>query len=323
MRIFYSDIFVLPLPDDHRFPMRKYGLLRERVAVHALVPPVDLLVPPPASRAEIERVHDSEYVQRVFAGELTAREQRVIGFPWSPVLVERSRQSVGATIAACRSALADGGSVNLAGGTHHAYPDHGQGFCVFNDVAIAARAMQAEGLARRIVVIDCDVHQGNGTAAIFADDPSVFTYSIHGANNFPFRKEASDLDVALPDGADDSVYLKALFDSVHSLALREYDLAIYLAGADPYVNDTLGRLALSKIGLATRDQFILDVCKHADLPVAVVMAGGYARQVDDIVDIHLGTVRAAVTAFPRSPMTWPPAHLAWSMFGDRRTDTPR
>ena len=181
----------------------------------------------------------------------------------------------------------DGVSVNLAGGTHHAYPDHGQGFCVFNDVAVAARTMQAEGVARRIVVIDCDVHQGNGTAAIFADDPSVFTFSIHGANNFPFRKETSDLDIALPDDTEDRPYLKALQESLHSLALPQFDLAIYLAGADPFVGDTLGRLALSKGGLAMRDQMVFDFCELAGLPVAVVMAGGYATRVEDIVDIHL------------------------------------
>jgi len=293
MRIYYSDIFVLPLPDDHRFPMRKYGLLRELVAGAELIARDDLLMPLPASREEIERVHDVDYVQRVFAGELTAREQRVIGFPWSPALVVRSRQSAGATLAACRSALADGVSVNLAGGTHHAYPDHGQGFCVFNDGAIAARAMQAEGLAQRIVVIDCDVHQGNGTAAIFAHDPSVFTFSIHGANNFPFHKEASDLDVALPDGTGDDDYLAALQASLARLDLPAFDLAIYLAGADPFVGDTLGRLSLSKRGLAERDCMVLEACRDAGLPVAVVMAGGYARQVEDIADIHFTTVRIA------------------------------
>ena len=293
MRIYYSDIFVLPLPDDHRFPMGKYSLLRERVVGAELVLQDNLLVPPPASREEIERVHDADYVQRVFAGELTAREQRVIGFPWSPALVVRSRQSAGATLAACRSALTDGVSVNLAGGTHHAYPDHGQGFCVFNDAAIAARAIQAEGLAQRIVVIDCDVHQGNGTAAIFADDPSVFTFSIHGANNFPFHKEASDLDVALPDGTGDHDYLAALQVSLARLDLAAFDLAIYLAGADPFVGDTLGRLGLSKQGLAERDCMVLEACRDASLPVAVVMAGGYARQVEDIADIHFTTARIA------------------------------
>ncbi|MEZ4767638.1 MAG: histone deacetylase [Caldilineales bacterium] len=293
MRIFYSDIFDLPLPEGHRFPMRKYSLLHERVAAGALVPRSNLLVAPTASREEIQRAHTAAYVKRVFAGELTAREQRVIGFPWSPNLVERSCQSVGATIEACRSALRDGVSVNLAGGTHHAYSDRGQGFCVFNDVAVAARAVQAEGLARRIVVIDCDVHQGNGTAAIFADDPSVFTFSIHGANNFPFHKEASDLDVALPDGADDLTYLEALHDGLRRLPLPEFDLVVYLAGADPFVGDTLGRLAVSKRGLAERDRAVFQACRTAGLPVAVVMAGGYARHVEDIVDIHFATVQIA------------------------------
>lgn len=290
MKIFYSDVFTLPLPDGHRFPMRKYSLLRDRVAAAALAPPCELLVPPAAGWQDLVRVHDPQYVRRVFEGELTDREQRRIGFPWSPALVERSCQSAGATIAASQAALYAGVSVNLAGGTHHAYPDHGQGFCVFNDVAVAARAVQAGKLARRLVIIDCDVHQGNGTAAIFADDPSVFTFSIHGANNFPFRKEVSDLDVALPDGAGDDDYLAALRDSLSRLPLPSCDLALYLAGADPFAGDTLGRLAMSKEGLAARDRMVFAACQAAGLPVAVVMAGGYARQVDDIVDIHFATV---------------------------------
>ena len=293
MHIFYSDVFVLPLPDGHRFPMRKYSLLRDRVAGAGLVAGDDVLVPPAASLQDLHRVHDPDYVRRVFEGALTDREQRRIGFPWSPALVARSCQSAGGTIAACKSALTDGGSVNLAGGTHHAYRDHGQGFCVFNDVAVAARAMQAEGLARRIVMIDCDVHQGNGTAAIFSTDPSVFTFSIHGANNFPFHKESSDLDVALPDGAGDDYYLAALQDSLAQLAMPDFDLAIYLAGADPFIDDTLGRLAMSKEGLVARDHMVFEACLAANLPVAVVMAGGYARRIEDIVDIHFATVRAA------------------------------
>ncbi len=313
MQIFYSDVFALPLPEGHRFPMRKYSLLRQCAAATELAPWHNhMFVAPAASREDLERVHEPEYVGRVFQGELTDREQRRIGFPWSQELVARSCQSVGATIAVCRAALRDGVSVNLAGGTHHAYPDHGQGFCVFNDVAVAARVVQAEGLARHLVIIDCDVHQGNGTAAIFADDPSVFTFSIHGANNFPFRKETSDLDVALPDDTEDQPYLEALHDSLHSLALPQFDLAIYLAGADPFVGDTLGRLALSKGGLAMRDQMVFDFCDLAGLPVAVVMAGGYATQVEDIVDIHCTTVQiASAMARLGSRSTLPSGQSAW------------
>ena len=203
MKIFRTDKFVLPLPDGHRFPVSKYALLRQRVEAAGLVQPADLLAAPAAGDDEITRAHTAEYLRRVKNGELTEKELRRIGFPWSPQMVERSRRSSGAMVAASRAALLEGIGVNLAGGTHHAFPDRGEGYCVFNDAAIAARAMQAEGLAQRIVIIDCDVHQGNGTAKIFEHDPTVFTFSIHGAKNFPFHKETSDLDVALPDGADE------------------------------------------------------------------------------------------------------------------------
>jgi acetoin utilization deacetylase AcuC-like enzyme len=297
MRVYYADVFVLPLPDGHRFPMRKYALLYERVAATELVPAENLLVAPPADDEDLLRVHDSEYVQRVISGQLSEREQRRIGFPWSPTLVQRSRQSAGATVGACRSALQDGVSVSLAGGTHHAYRDHGQGFCVFNDAMVGARALQAEGLARQVLIIDCDVHQGNGTAAMAQGDASVFTFSIHGARNFPFRKEHSDLDIGLEDGTGDESYLAKLAWGLSRLPLLESDLAIYLAGADPFAGDTLGRLALTKDGLARRDRMVFDTCRHAGLPVAVVMSGGYARNLDDIVDIHFQTVCLAAEAY--------------------------
>lgn len=293
MDIFYCDHFVLPLPPEHRFPMAKYRLLRERVAGQ-LVPPNRLLEPQPAADEDLLRCHTSEYVEKIKAGAVTPREMRRIGFPWSTHMVERSRRSVGGTIGACRSALRDGAGVNLAGGTHHAYAGHGEGYCVFNDVAVAARAMQSEGRVRRVLVIDCDVHQGNGTAAIFADDPTVFTFSIHGARNYPFHKEVSDLDVSLEDGAGDDIFLSKLerglrtaFQSVSA------DLVVYLAGADPFEGDRLGRMCVSKVGLASRDHLVFDYCKRSGLPVAVVMAGGYAPRVEDIVDIHFETVCTA------------------------------
>lgn len=294
MKIFYSDTFVLPLPEGHRFPMQKYALLRQRVAEAGIVGPGDMNVPDAASDAELARAHTAEYLQRVKAGALTPQEVRRIGFPWSPAMVERSRRSSGATIAACRAALRDGFAANLAGGTHHAYADHGEGYCVFNDSAVAARAMQTEQRAGRVVIIDCDVHQGNGTAAILAGDPTVYTFSIHGAKNFPFHKEQSDLDIALEDGAGDEAYLAAL-DAGLCQALEESraDLAIYLAGADPYEGDKLGRLKLTKPGLAARDRMVLEYCRDAGLPVAITMAGGYARDVADTVDIHLQTVKLA------------------------------
>ena len=216
MRLFYSDTFVLPLPVGHRFPMEKYALLRERVAAAAIVPAERLQIPHAATDGELLRAHSAGYLGRAQAGELSAQEIRRIGFPWSPEMVERSRRSAGATIEACRAALSEGYAANLAGGTHHAFADHGEGYCVFNDSAIAARAMQAEGRAARVLILDCDVHQGNGTAAILSDDPSIFTFSIHGAKNFPFRKQHSDLDIELPDATADDAYLDALEGGVRT-----------------------------------------------------------------------------------------------------------
>lgn len=295
MKVFHSDRFVVPLPGDHRFPMAKYGLLRRAVEASRLLREGELEEPVAATDAEILRVHRPDYLTRVTNGVLTRQEMRRIGFPWSRELVERSRRSVGGTLGACRSALVDGLAVNLAGGTHHAFADRGEGYCVFNDVAIAARAVQAEERVERIVVVDCDVHQGNGTAAIFRGDPSVFTFSIHGRNNFPFRKEISDIDVALADGVGDGDYLEALERGLRqALAASRAELAVYVAGADAYAGDRLGRLALSRAGLAARDRMVLDHCRRAGIAVAVVMGGGYAADVEAIVEIHLQTVRAAV-----------------------------
>jgi acetoin utilization deacetylase AcuC-like enzyme len=260
-----------------------------------LTPPVSLRVPEPATDEQLLRVHLADYVEKVKKGQLTEREIRRIGFPWSLQMVERSRRSVGGTISTCRAALEEGIAINLAGGTHHAYPDHGEGFCVFNDTAVAARAMQTENRAGRILIIDCDVHQGNGTAAIFAGDPSVFTFSIHGAKNFPFHKENSDLDIALEDGSQDPIYLEALQSGLaQSLQQAHADLAIYLAGADPFAGDRLGRLSLSKAGLAKRDRMVFIACQKARLPVAVVMSGGYAKNIQDTVDIHFQTLKTAM-----------------------------
>jgi acetoin utilization deacetylase AcuC-like enzyme len=298
LKIFYHDHFVLPLPEGHRFPMSKYALLRRRVIEANLVRSQDLLVGPAATDEELTRAHHPDYLRRVIEGELSDREIRRIGFPWSPGLVERSRRSVGSTIAACRAASTGGIGVNLAGGTHHAGPEYGQGFCVFNDSAVAARTLQAEGKFRRVVILDCDVHQGNGTAEVFSHDPTVFTFSIHGAKNFPFRKIPGDLDVALQDGAGDPIYLDALEQGIgQALDLARADLAIYLAGADPYAGDSLGRLAVSKRGLAERDRLVFDACRSAGLPLAVVMAGGYGKQVEDTVDIHFQTVSLAAKLF--------------------------
>lgn len=295
MKVFYSDHLLVPLPPGHRFPMPKYALLHQRVAAAGL-PGVEILPASPASDDQLQLAHHPEYVSKVIGGGLSDKEQRRIGFPWSPELVVRSRFSVGGTICACRAALQDGWAVNLAGGTHHAYPDHGEGYCVFNDVAVAARVLQSERRVERVVILDLDVHQGNGSAAVFADDPTVFTLSVHGAKNFPFHKEQSDLDIALPDGSDDSAFLAAVQSGVSSaLQQARADLALYIAGADPYVNDRLGRLAISKQGLAERDRIVFDLCRRHKLPVAVVMGGGYARDVNDVVDIHLQTIQLAAS----------------------------
>jgi acetoin utilization deacetylase AcuC-like enzyme len=294
VKAFYCDHFVLPLPDGHRFPMEKYRLLRERALASGAVSAEDLLVPEAATDAEILRAHDEAYLRRVAGGELDRAEVRRIGFPWSPAMVERSRRSAGGTIRACREALAGGAAVNLAGGTHHAFRDRGEGYCVFNDAAIAARAMQAEGRAGRVVVIDTDVHQGNGTAAIFAGDPSVYTFSIHGRNNFPFHKEASDLDVELDDGTGDAAYLAALDAGLgRALAAAEADLAIFVSGADPHEKDRLGRLAVTRAGLLARDRLVFARCRAAGLPVAVVMAGGYGKEIAETVEVHLQTITEA------------------------------
>ena len=298
MKLFYCDHFVLPLPEGHRFPMQKYSLLRETLAATGRFAKEDFHVPEAATDAEIQRAHCPDYLHRVSHGLLSEREIRRIGFPWSPAMVERSRRSSGATMAACRAALEEGCAANLAGGTHHAFYDRGEGYCVFNDAAIAARAMQAEGRVARVAVIDCDVHQGNGTAAILAGDPTTFTFSIHGAKNFPFDKEKSDLDIELADGTGDAAYLDALQRGLTAaLDHANPGLVIYLAGADPFEDDRLGRLKLTRQGLVARDEAVLTACRDRGIPVAIAMAGGYARRVEDTVAIHATTVRTAAALF--------------------------
>ena len=291
MKAYYTDHFVLPLPAGHRFPMAKYAALRGLVSEARLA---QLRVPEPVADAELERVHTPDYVLRVSRGTLAPAAQRAIGFPWSPEMVERARRSVGATLAACRAALEDGVAVNLAGGTHHAFPDHGEGFCVFNDAAVAIRALQAAGLVRRVLLVDCDVHQGNGTAAVFRGDERVFTLDLFADRNYPFRKESPDFPVPLPDGTGDAAYLERLNEALpRALAAARPDLAIYVSGADPHAGDRLGRLSLTKQGLEQRDRAVFETLRRASVPVAVTMAGGYGRNLDDTVDIHLATVRQA------------------------------
>ncbi|HEX6164250.1 MAG TPA: histone deacetylase [Vicinamibacterales bacterium] len=295
MRAFYSDHFVLPLPEGHKFPMAKYSRLRERILAEGLIAPADLHEAPLAALDDLRLVHDPQYVDAVITGTVAADVQRRIGFPWSPQMVERSRRSVGATIAAAAAALDDGAAANLAGGTHHAFADRGEGFCVFNDVAVAARVLQRQQHANRIAIVDLDVHQGNGTAAIFNGDPSVFTFSMHGDKNFPFRKEVSDLDIALDDGTGDDEYLALLGTHLDGVLNRYHpDFVFYLAGADPYEGDRLGRLKMTIAGLRRRDEIVMEACTRARLPVAISMSGGYANDVDAIVTIHANTIRTAV-----------------------------
>ena len=290
MLIYRTDQFPLPLPAGHRFPAEKYALLGQAVA--SLAPEL-MAEAPAASPAELMLAHDADYVGRMLDGSVTPAIMREIGLPWSAALVERSRRSVGATLAAARSALLYGAGVNLAGGTHHAGHGKGGGFCVFNDVAVSIRVLQQEGLIRRAAVIDLDVHQGNGTAELFAGDARVFTLSLHGEKNFPFRRVASTLDVNLPDGTGDSAYLAALDSALATLATGfQPDIVFYLAGADPYSGDRLGRLSLSQAGLMQRDARVFDLCEQRQWPLAVMMAGGYAVPISDTVAIHCHTVRA-------------------------------
>lgn len=301
MHVYYATQFVLPLPAGHRFPMAKYGRLRERL--EAECSGVCLGQALPASDGELALAHSPDYIRAVQHGSLSAAAQREIGFPWSPAMAERARRSVGATIQACRSALSgDGISANIAGGTHHAYADKGSGFCVFNDAAVAARLMQAEHArvhrARgplRVAIVDLDVHQGNGTARIFAGDDSVFTLSLHGEKNFPFRKEPSDLDVELPDGCRDEAYLEALEQALGELERRfEPGLVIYLAGADPHEGDRLGRLGLTFDGLEARDRRVMDWAWQRRLPLAFAMAGGYGADLEATVQVQVNTYRVAL-----------------------------
>ncbi len=294
MKAYYCDQFVLPLPEGHRFPMQKYWLLRHRLIKEAVA--LDFAEPDAVNDKLLMLAHDPRYVQRVVDGKMTDADIRRLGFPWSPALVERSRRSSGGTLAACRVALVDGFAANLAGGTHHAGYDFAEGFCLFNDAAVATRILQHEGVVERVLIVDCDVHQGNGTADIFASDERVYTFSIHGEKNFPLRKVPSRLDVGLDDCTGDEVYLAALQQGL-TQAIREAgaELVIYLAGADPFEGDRLGRLKLTKAGLKARDRMVFDACETAGLPTAIAMAGGYAPRVEDIVDIQFATICEAAS----------------------------
>ena len=293
MKAFYTDHFVLPLPEGHRFPMEKYSRLRDLVSTQV---GIELEEAPPATDTQILYAHEPSYLIKVIEGKLSAQEQREIGFPWSEKMVERSRRSAGATVAAAKTALREGVAANLAGGTHHAYRDAGSGFCVFNDSAIAARTLQKEiSPSLKIAVIDLDVHQGNGTAAILKNDDSIFTLSIHGENNFPFKKEESDLDLGLADGCNDETYLHALVNCLDQIDARfKADFIFFLAGADPHEGDRLGRLLVSKEGMRKRDETVFQYALDRQIPIAFSMAGGYGKEIESTVDIHFQTIKTAL-----------------------------
>jgi acetoin utilization deacetylase AcuC-like enzyme len=294
MQAFYSERYVIALPQHHRFPIQKYALLQRRLVAEGTLAAGSVHESPPAPRDDILRVHTPAYHDRFVSGTLPAAAILRLGLPWSESLVGRARVSVGGTLGAARAALQDGIAANLGGGTHHAFADHGEGFCVFNDLAVAVRTLQAEGAVRRAAIIDCDVHHGNGTAAIFAGDPDVYTLSLHGARNYPQVKPPGTADVALADGTGDHEYMAALDGALRELfAAFAPDLVLYQAGVDPYGDDRLGRLGLSLAGLARRDRRVLDECRRHRVPVAITLGGGYARRVDDTVEAHANTLRVA------------------------------
>jgi len=278
--------------------MGKYRMLREALLSSGVLQTEELVPAEPVTVEALLRVHTRRWVRAVFEARLTEAEQRRLGFPWSPELVLRSSASVGGTCAAAARALADGIGGNLAGGTHHAFADHGEGYCVFNDIAVSIRMLQAERSIDRALVVDLDVHQGNGTASVFAGDDDVFTFSMHGEHNFPFRKQRSSLDVGLPDGSGDDVYLDVLARHLpRVLEASRPDIVYYQAGVDPLAEDTLGRLSLTHAGLEERDTFVLEAARRSGVPVVVTLGGGYARPLEESVRAHIGTYRAARTVW--------------------------
>ncbi len=297
MIVWTHDRWRFPLPERNRFPIEKYTLLRERVESEG----VEIREAEPVPWAWLEAVHDPALIERIRTGGLSVREERALGLPWSPGLVERGRRSVGGTVAAAGQALERGLGMNLGGGTHHAGRAFARGYCLFNDVVVALARLRAEGRVRRALVVDCDVHQGDGTADLLAGDPDSFTLSLHGARNYPFKRIPSDLDVDLETGTGDERYLEALTEALdHAVPRATAELAFYLAGADPWHGDRLGRLALTKAGLRARDELVLDRLREAGAAVCVVLAGGYAEDVNDTVDINAATVQAVTRRAGRS-----------------------
>lgn len=297
MRVFYTPRYYADIGEGHIFPIRKFELVRDRLLAEGVLRPDDLVEPEPASLQDVLLVHTEDYVSRLCNGMLTTTERRRLGLPWSEALVRRSLYAVSGTIGAARYAIEEGIGSNLAGGTHHAFADRGEGFCVLNDVAIAIRVLRRDGLIQRAAIVDCDVHQGNGTATIFADDETVFTFSLHSAKNYPLFKARSNLDIELPDGAEDEIYLKTLAEHLPQVFAHDPELVFYLAGADPFAGDKLGRLAVSIAGLQQRDELVLNECSQREISVVTVMSGGYGENINDTVQIHCNTIRAVRNIF--------------------------
>ena len=297
MRVFYTSRYYADIGQGHIFPIRKFELVRDKLLDEGTLRTEEFAEPSPVDLQDVLLVHTEDYVTRLCNGTLTDKEVRRLGLPWSESLVRRSFYAVGGTLAAALHSLEGGYSSNLAGGTHHAFPDHGAGFCVLNDVAVAIRTLRARGLIQRAAVIDCDVHQGDGTATIFSDDPHTFTFSMHGANNYPLFKAKSRLDIELPDGTTDTEYLHGLEQSLPRVFVNAPEIVFYLAGADPHRGDKLGKLALTMEGLRKRDELVLRECYEREVPVTTVMSGGYGKQITDTVEIHCNTIRMVKAVF--------------------------
>ena len=297
MQVFYTPRYYAQIGEGHVFPIRKFELVRDRLLSEGTLEPSEIVEPPPAPLEDVLLVHTEDYVTRLCNGSLTTKEIRRLGLPWSESLVRRSFYAVGGTLAATSTALAEGYSSNLAGGTHHSFADRGEGFCVLNDVAIAIRWTRARREIRRAAIVDCDVHQGNGTATIFAGDNETFTFSMHGANNYPLFKAQSTLDVELPDGTGDDEYLEILARHLPAVFAHDPEIVFYLAGADPFAKDKLGKLSLSIDGLRERDSYVLRECYEREVPIVTVMSGGYGKDINDTVEIHCNTIRTVKSVF--------------------------
>jgi acetoin utilization deacetylase AcuC-like enzyme len=296
-RLYYSPYYYADIGEGHVFPIRKFELVRDLLLKEGTLREDEIFEPEPAKTEDLLLVHTEDYITRLIDGELTAKEVRKLGLPWSKSLVRRSFHAISGTINAARAAVDGGIASNLAGGTHHAYPDRGEGFCVLNDVAVAIGVLQRERLAERFLIVDCDVHQGNGTAFIFRDSPEVFTFSMHGAKNYPLFKETSSLDIELADGTRDAEFLDTLNEALPRIFLHDPDMIFYLGGADPFEKDKLGRLNLSIEGLKERDRTVLRFAREHHTPLVTTMSGGYALDINDTVEIHANTIRAVKEVF--------------------------